>query len=67
MRTIIQQDLLSGVGMSYGAGGFSRSSGDPAREVLNSQSALESRIGGGLSTSTGSCASGGRGFSLERR
>jgi hypothetical protein len=37
MRTIIQQDLPLGVGMSCDAGGISRSSGDPAREVLNSQ------------------------------
>ena len=39
MRTINQQDLLSGVGMGRDAGGISRSSGDPAREVLNSQPA----------------------------
>src|SRR2546428_6398590 len=51
MRTINQQDLPSGVGMSCDAGGISRSSGDPAREVLNSQPALESRTGGGLNTS----------------
>ena len=57
MRIIIQQDLLLGVGMSCDAGGISRSSGDPAREVLNSQAAQESKIGGGLSSSTGSCAS----------
>src|SRR5438309_5321961 len=62
MRTINQQDLPSGVGMSCDAGGISRSSGDPAREVLNSQPASESKIGGGLSTSTGSCASSGLGF-----
>jgi len=67
MRTINQQDLPSGVRMSCDAGGISRSSGDPAREVLNSQPALENRIGRGLSTSTGSCASSGRGFSLERQ
>src|SRR6266568_6381837 len=66
MKTIIQQDLPSGVGMSCAAG-TSRSSGDPAREALNSQPAQESKIAGGLSTSTDSCASLGLGFSLERQ
>jgi len=56
MRTINQQDLPSGVGMSCDVGGISRNSGDPAREVLNSQPASESKIDGGLSTSTDSCA-----------
>jgi len=37
MRTIVQQDLPLGVRMSCDSGGISRSSGDPAREVLNSQ------------------------------
>ncbi len=57
MRTIISQDLPLGVGMSCDAGGISRSCGDPAREVLNSQPAQQSKIGGGLSTSRDSCAS----------